>query len=156
MGAVKSLCNKVCFGPIEDDIYILRERIRDESPEGLMRQYISIAKTFDASNVYLIESNIEFGRLNHIEKVIIEVQKNKTTELYMQFLRAKRHIDLLINPEAPAAPVAKTEPRARAKVHPIGLYGVKIDYNKKKYRSVLVVTRTDFTGFEATKIPTVT
>jgi hypothetical protein len=118
---------------------------------GLILEYIRLSRLFDASNIYDADLNIPFGRLNYIEQLILS-KDSKNHKLFAHFLSAKANIDLLMNGvQVPSE--ASVEPNVKAHVAPvIESYKVKEDHNKKKYRSVLTITRTDTTGFEAMRM----
>jgi hypothetical protein len=129
---------------------------RESTLEELIEDYLRLADSFDAANIFIVESNVKFGRLNHIERIILS-KKPKTKEekiLYKRFLQARRKIDMMINPDKfKVAPrPAHTLPPVRPfRIEPIiaPVYKVKDDKNKKKYRSVLIISRSDTTGFTA-------
>jgi len=124
--------------------------------EELIEKYLRLADSFDASNIFIVESNIKFGKLNHIEGIILSKTPKTRREkyLYKQFLQAQRTIDILINPDkfkAVPPPVKELLPVRPFRIEPIytPVYKVNDDKNKKKYRSVLIITRSDTTGFTA-------
>ena len=132
---------------------------REASLEELIEEYLRLADSFDASNIFIVESNIKFGRLNHIERIILSKKPKTKREkiLYKKFRQAKRIIDILINPDkfkAKPPPVHTLPPVRPFRIEPIytPVYKVKDDKNKKKYRSVLIITRSDTTGFVAKRI----
>lgn len=118
----------------------------------LIREYLYIADMFDASNIYDFDLNIQFGRLNYLEKCILSKKAKTKLEigLYSHFQKEKLRIDSLINPVKPVQ-IEKPREITKKKQTLVSVYNVKEDQNKKKYRSVLVITRTDTTGFEAMK-----
>ena len=127
----------------------------------LIQKYLRLADSFDASNIFIVESNIKFGRLNHIEGIIMSKTPKTRQEhiLYKEFIDSKRTIDMLINPDkfkAKPPPVKELLPVRPFRIEPINtpVYKVKDDKNKKKYRSVLIITRSDTTGFMAKRVVT--
>jgi hypothetical protein len=132
---------------------------RESTLEELIEKYLRLADSFDASNIFIVESNVKFGKLNHIERIILsKTPKTKREKfLYKQFLQARRTIDMMINPDKfKVAPrPAHTLPPVRPfRIEPIiaAVYKVKDDKNKKKYRSVLIISRSDTTGFTAKRV----
>ena len=115
---------------------------------ALILEYIRLSRRFDASNIFDAELNIAFGRLNYIEQLILSKEPKKH-KLFANFSDAKSMIDLLINPNEPKAVLPVAVKTVTFEAPQVTSYKVKNDSNKKKYRSVLVVTRTDTTGFEA-------
>ena len=126
--------------------------------DELIEEYLRLADSFDASNIFIVESNINFGKLNNIERLILSKTPKTTRDkiLYKRFRQAKRTIDLLINPDKFKAvtPVKELVPVRPFRIEPIHtvVYKVKDDKNKKKYRSVLIITRSDTTGFMAKRV----
>lgn len=117
---------------------------------NLIREYLYIADMFDASNVFDSDLNIQFGRLNYLEQCIMAKKAKTKLEigLFSHFKKEKLRIDSLINP---AVQINKPNEIKKKKQTLVSIYNVKEDQTKKKYRSVLVITRTDTTGFEAMK-----
>ena len=142
--------------PIEDSIefYV----VHDDSLDDLLEKYIRLSDFFDASNIFLSESNIKFGRLNYIEGLILAKKPitKRQKELYKIFVACKTKIDTLINPKEPeeAKEVPKNEPQKRIDIIDNNVTLYKMNKTIRKYTSVLTVTRSDIHGFEATKLST--
>jgi hypothetical protein len=122
-----------------------------ESFEGLIETYLQLAYSFDVDSVFLSETNIDFGKFNHLESVIASMTPRTKSqhELFAEFKKWKRRIDQMIIPKTKPtkAPGEKNEYKKTLNV----VYATKVDVNKKKYRSVLVIVSTDATGFAAAK-----
>lgn len=123
-----------------------------------INKYIYIAESFDETTIFAIELNAKFGHLLYLENIIKKSSPKTSDEkiMYKKFLKCRRHIDLLINPDK-----FKTKPavvveykRTPFQIKPINtaLYKVNDDKNKKKYKSILIITRSDTTGIEIKKI----
>ena len=140
------------FFPATPEEIPIEIRAHDATLDELIKEYMNLADNFDAANIFLSESNIKFGRLNYIEKFILSKTPltNAQKVLYREFLEYKRTIDLLVLPDKfkPKQSPSKKALVPVAPNYPV-IYKVKDDKNKKKYRSVLIITRSDTTGFTA-------
>jgi hypothetical protein len=146
----------MCLGSLldefDDEIEVYHE---DDSLKSLIKKYLRLADFFNSENVFILESNIKFGRLNNLEHIIMSKRPKTKVDLilYDLFLEKKRYIDsLIITPkskiQANVVPLPKTDD-----VEPLNtIIKVKKDKSKKKYRSALVITRSDTTGFSAAKM----
>jgi hypothetical protein len=136
----------MCFGHEPERTY------SRDTLDYFIGEYLQIAYSFDVNNVFLSESNVDFGKLNQLEKVISSMTpiSSHQKDLFDEFRRMKRIIDHMILPKQKKNTHLKS---SKVSAFTEKLYCIKKDQNKKKYRSVLIITRSDTTGIEIHRTP---